>query len=68
MREMLRKVLPRAPRAFAGPTSISAAIDYGLEQLARSSHQASRRVINISGDETNNSAREVTRARDEAIA
>ena len=57
----------QAPRAFAGRTSISAAIDYGLEQLARSSHQASRRVINISGDGTNNSGREVTRARDEVI-
>lgn len=57
-----------APRAFAGRTSISTAIDYGLEQLARSSHQASRHVINISGDGTNNSGREDTRARDEAIA
>jgi hypothetical protein len=60
--------IARAPRAFAGRTSISAAIDYGLEQLARSSHQASRHVINISGDGTNNSGREETRARDEAIA
>jgi hypothetical protein len=59
--------IARAPSAFAGRTSISAAIDYGLEQLARSSHQASRHVINISGDGTNNSGREETRARDEAI-
>src|SRR4029077_15719234 len=60
--------IARAPRAFAGRTSISAAIDCGLEQLARSSHQASRHVINISGDGTNNSGREETRARDEAVA
>jgi Protein of unknown function (DUF1194) len=57
-----------APRAFMGRTSISAAIDYGLDQLGRSPFQASRRVINVSGDGTNNSGREVTRARDEAIA
>jgi hypothetical protein len=57
-----------APRAFAGRTSISAAIDYGLEQLARSTLQTPRRIINVSGDGTNNAGREITRARDEAVA
>lgn len=57
-----------APRAFAGRTSISAAIDFSLGQLKRSPYQSERRVIDISGDGTNNSGRLVTEARDAAIA
>ena len=57
-----------APRAFEGGTSISAAIDFGRDQLDRSPYQASRRLINISGDGTNNGGRAVLRARDEALA
>jgi len=57
-----------APRAFMGRTSISAAIDYAMERLARSPFQGARRVIDVSGDGTNNSGRPVTQARDEAIA
>jgi hypothetical protein len=66
-RDVARRI-GEAPRAFMARTSISAAIDYGLDQLGRSPFQAPRRVINVSGDGTNNSGREVTRARDEAIA
>jgi hypothetical protein len=58
----------QAPRAFLGRTSISAAIDYSLALLGRSPFQAPRRVIDVSGDGTNNSGRSVTEARDEAIA
>jgi hypothetical protein len=57
-----------APRSFMGRTSISAAIDYAMAHLARSPFQAPRRVIDVSGDGTNNSGRPVTQARDEAIA
>jgi hypothetical protein len=57
-----------APRSFIGRTSISAAIDYAMAHLARSPYQAPRRVIDVSGDGTNNSGRPVTVARDEAIA
>ena len=57
-----------APRSFIGRTSISAAIDYAMAHLARSPFQAPRRVIDVSGDGTNNSGRPVTVARDEAIA
>lgn len=57
-----------APRSFWGSTSISAAIDYSMALLARSPFQAPRHVINVSGDGTSNSGRDVTRARDEAIA
>ena len=57
-----------APRAFMGRTSISAAIDFGVNQLDRSPFQAPRKVINVSGELTNNSGREITRARDDALA
>ncbi len=57
-----------APRSFMGRTSISAAIDYSMAPLARSPFQAPRRVIDVSGDGTNNSGRPVTQARDESIA
>ena len=57
-----------AERPYRGRTSISAAIDFSMLVLTRSPFQAARRVIDISGDGTNNSGREVTAARNEAIA
>jgi hypothetical protein len=57
-----------APRAFADRTSISGGIDFAMAQLARAPFQANRRTIDVSGDGTNNSGREVTDARDEALA
>ena len=56
------------PRAFADRTSISGGIDFALSQLARSPYQAARRTVDISGDGTNNSGRDVGVARDEAVA
>jgi Protein of unknown function (DUF1194) len=57
-----------APRAFADRTSISGGIDFAMAQLARAPYQANRRTIDVSGDGTNNSGREVGEARDEALA
>jgi Protein of unknown function (DUF1194) len=57
-----------AERSYRGRTSISAAIDFSMMLLARSPFQANRQVIDISGDGTNNSGREVAAARDEAVA
>ena len=57
-----------APRSFMGRTSISAAIDFSIAQFAKSKWQAKRRIIDISGDGTNNSGRPITEARDQAIA
>jgi hypothetical protein len=57
-----------APRSFMGRTSISAAIDFAMAHFARSKWQAGRRIIDISGDGTNNSGRAVTEARDQAIS
>ena len=61
--------LAEAPRSFADLTSISAGIDFAVAQIERAPFEAKRRVIDISGDgDDNNIGREVTDARDEAIA
>ena len=57
-----------APRSFMGRTSISAAIDFAMTRFAAAKWQAKRRIIDVSGDGTNNSGRAVTEARDQAIA
>jgi hypothetical protein len=57
-----------APRPHYGRTSISAAVDFSVQRLARSGVEGSRRVIDVSGDGTNNSGRAVTEARDDALS
>src|SRR5437588_4308520 len=57
-----------APRSFLGRTSISAAIDFAMERLAAANVQADKRIIDVSGDGTNNSGRSITEARDQAVA
>jgi hypothetical protein len=61
-------VILTAPRSFSGRTSISGAIDFALRDFERSGVEATRRVIDVSGDGTNNSGRLVNDARDEAVA
>jgi Protein of unknown function (DUF1194) len=56
------------PRSFAERTSISGGIDFSMSLLARAPFQAERHTIDVSGDGTNNSGRDVTLARDEALA
>ena len=56
-----------APRSFAGRTSISGAIDFAMQRFAAAQPHSNRRIIDISGDGTNNSGRPVTEARDEAV-
>jgi len=55
-------------RLFGGGTSISGAIDYARILLAQNPFVPTRRVIDVSGDGSNNSGRIVTFARDEAAA
>ena len=57
-----------APRSFMGRTSISGAIDFAMERFAAAKPQSSRRIIDVSGDGTNNSGRPLTEARDQAVA
>ncbi|HEY1543435.1 MAG TPA: DUF1194 domain-containing protein [Xanthobacteraceae bacterium] len=57
-----------APRQlFGGGTSISGAIDFARLLLAQTPAEPMRRVIDVSGDGSNNSGRLVTIARDEAV-
>ncbi|HZX85293.1 MAG TPA: DUF1194 domain-containing protein [Reyranella sp.] len=60
--------LVELPRSFSGSTAISHAIDFAVMQLERAPFKAERRVIDVSGDGTNNSGRPVTAARDDALA
>jgi hypothetical protein len=57
-----------APRSFADRTSISGGIDFAVQQFERSSFDAGRRVIDVSGDGTNNAGRDVALARNDAVA
>jgi hypothetical protein len=70
---------PESIMAFAGKiatvplrraqrTSVSAAIDFGARLFDESRVEATRRVIDISGDGPNNQGRFVVPARDEAVA
>jgi Protein of unknown function (DUF1194) len=60
--------LLESPRSFADRTSISGAIEFAMAQLARAPFNAHRQIIDISGDGTNNSGRDVAELRDQAIA
>lgn len=60
--------LQAAPRSFWGHTSISAGVDRAMQLFAETGFQASRRVIDVSGDGTNNDGREARAARDDAVA
>jgi hypothetical protein len=54
-------------RSFWGRTAISAGIDQAVKLLADSGVEATRKVIDVCGDGTNNAGREVTEARDAAL-
>jgi hypothetical protein len=68
--ESARKVaesLSNAPYRRAQRTSISGAIDTAMRLFSENGFNGVRRVIDISGDGTNNNGRPVTEARDDAI-
>ncbi len=57
-----------APRMmYGGGTSISGAIDQAAALFPHAPSKAERRVIDVSGDGSNNRGRSVTQARDEAV-
>ncbi|MBL0404253.1 DUF1194 domain-containing protein [Microvirga aerilata] len=60
--------LARAPSHRVPGTSISKAIDFSMALLSSGDFRARRRVIDISGDGSNNQGGLVTEARDKAIA
>src|SRR5215213_7184499 len=59
--------LLEAPRAFADRTSISGGLEFAMAQLERAPFQAARRTIDVSGDGTNNSGRDVALVRDQIV-
>ncbi len=60
--------LAEAPRASLSWTSISGALDYSRGVLAQAPFEATRRVIDVSGDGVNNSGGPVELARDRLVA
>src|SRR3954464_13117705 len=57
-----------APRQlFGGGTSISGAIDHAMLLLPTAPYRGLKRVIDVSGDGSNNRGRDVREARDEAV-
>jgi hypothetical protein len=60
--------LLESPRSFADRTAIGAGIDFARAQFPRSPYVSDRHVIDVSGDGTNNSGRDVREARDDAVA
>jgi hypothetical protein len=60
-------LIGQAPRSFFNSTSIAGAIDFASAHMAKAPFEAERRAIDVSGDGTNNSGRDVQRARDEAV-
>lgn len=60
--------LAEAPRSFADRTSISGGIEFAMAQFERAPYAAKRRTIDVSGDGTNNSGRDVGMVRNEAVA
>jgi uncharacterized membrane protein len=59
--------IAQSQRSFAERTSISAAIDFSVDQLGRAPFEAMVQIIDISGDGDNNAGRSVTGARDDAL-
>ena len=65
----LATAIEDAPRQlFGGGTSISGAIDRAMQLFPDGPYRAARRVIDISGDGSNNSGRSVLLARDDAVS
>src|SRR5204863_1570108 len=56
------------PRSFADRTSISAGLEFSMSLLERAPFEAPRRTIDVSGDGTNNSGRDIASVRDEVLA
>jgi hypothetical protein len=66
--QALADAIERAPRQlFGGGTSISGAIDHAMLILPNAPYLGLKRVIDISGDGSNNRGRDVREARDEAV-
>jgi len=59
--------LEAEPRSFWGRTAISAGVDHAVQLMAETGLTATRHVIDVCGDGTNNAGREAADARDDAV-
>jgi hypothetical protein len=59
--------IAKAPRSFYNSTSIGSGINFAPAQFANAPFEAERHTIDVSGDGTNNSGRDVQFARDQAV-
>jgi Protein of unknown function (DUF1194) len=60
--------LTAAPRSYLGRTAIGTAIDFCFALFAETAFETDRRVIDVSGDGTNNQGRPLNEARDAVVA
>jgi hypothetical protein len=61
-------LIRKADRSFYNSTSIGGGINFAAAQFAGAPFEAERHTIDVSGDGTNNSGRDVQVARDQAVA
>jgi hypothetical protein len=61
------RLISEAPRAFYGRTSISEAIDFGVNLLERMQFQSDRKIIDVSGDGVSNDGDPIFSARLNAL-
>ncbi len=66
--EAVAAKLTAAPSNSARRTSISSAIDFGVDLFAETNYRGTKRVIDISGDGPNNQGPQVDLSRDLAVA
>ena len=59
--------LGELPRSFVGRTAIGSGIDAAVQLLDKTPFDTSRRVIDVCGDGTSNSGRDIIAARDDAL-
>jgi len=62
------RAISESQRSFSDSTSASGAIDFSARLFLRSGFESERRIIDISGDGSNNQGRQIRVARDEALA
>ena len=66
--QALAGAIETAPRSAWGRTSISAGLDHSVSLLSEAPVEPTRKVIDVAGDGTNNSGRDVQAARDDVLA
>ena len=67
IRDFATRVAASQRQLYGGGTSISGAIDYGVQIMGESPFGGGRQVIDVSGDGANNGGRPAEMARDDAV-